>query len=93
MNYRPNKSVCVLSAFVVSFLLGMLTHYFAVASDLNRRLMRGEIAIQKMREKTEVGLLHKSALIDRINGFIRLYDNCSKAGELDGYKERLRKYE
>jgi len=93
MNYRPNRSVCVLSAFVVSFLLGMLTHYFAVARDLNGRLMRSEIAIQKLRGKTEAGLLSKSDLIDKINGFINLYDNCSKAGELNGYKERLRKHE
>lgn len=94
VKHTSNKrGVVLLSVFVVSMLLGMVTHYIAYARDLNRDLVRGEMAFKKIRAKTDAGLLPKHELIDMIKGYISLYASCSSSGELDVYKDRLNKYE
>jgi len=94
MKHRANKrGVVILIVFSVGVLLGTLTQYFAYARALNRSLARNEITIQKLREKTDAGLLSKRELIDKIKGYISLYASCSSNGELDGYKDRLNRYE
>lgn len=90
---KKKKGLILLAVWILSFILGGVTYYIAVGRDIDKRLARSEMGIQKIRERTEAGLLSKREIIDKINGFINLYDNCSKNGELDGYRERIRKYE
>lgn len=94
MKHRSNKRGSVLlSVFIASILIGMMTEYFAFVRAVNIRLTHNEIGIQRLREKTDAGLMPKLELIDKIKGYINLYESCSSDGELDVYKDRLNRYE